>query len=278
MFQRMFSVLIVALLATTVACNKPQPTPEQQGSSEQTAPATEEQAGEEQAAEEKADAEQAAEEATGAQADVEQTGGEQADAEQAADGEPNPALFDPSLATETAPAQYRLTFETTKGDFVVEVTRDWAPNGADRLYNLAKIGYYEDVAFFRVIDGFMMQFGIHGDPDVNAAWREARIPDDPVKQSNEAGYLTFATAGPNTRTTQLFINFGNNAMLDGQGFAPLGRVVEGMDVVNSIYSGYGEGAPRGRGPHQGRMQTEGNAYLKANFPELDYIKSVRVSP
>ncbi|MBA2661301.1 MAG: peptidylprolyl isomerase [Bradymonadaceae bacterium] len=185
-------------------------------------------------------------------------------------------MTDPSLAAETAPASYKLNFETTKGTIVIEVTRDWAPNGADRLYNLAKIGYFNDVAFFRVIQGFMVQFGIHGQADVNAAWREARIPDDAVKESNKPGYVTFATAGPNTRTSQLFINFGQNAGLDPQGFAPLGKVVEGMDVVNSLYAGYGEGAPQGRGPSQGRMQAEGNTYLKSSFPELDYIKSVTI--
>lgn len=198
-----------------------------------------------------------------------------ADSEKPA-GERNPALTNPALANETAPATYKLKFETTKGDFIVDVTRDWAPNGADRLYNLAKIGYFDNVAFFRVIKGFMVQFGIHGDSDVNKAWREARITDDEVKQSNGPGYVTFATAGPNTRTSQLFINFGNNQNLDSQGFAPLGKVSEGMDVVNSIYGGYGEGAPNGRGPSQARMQEQGNEYLKANFPELDYIKHVTI--
>lgn len=185
-------------------------------------------------------------------------------------GDRHPALMDPSLATATAPDQYRLKFETTKGDFTVEVTRAWAPNGADRLFNLAQIGYYDDVAFFRLIGGFMAQFGIHGDGEVNKVWREARIPDDPVTQSNLPGYLTFATAGPNTRTTQLFINYGNNAGLDRQGFAPLGKVVEGMEVVNNLHMGYGER------PNQGLIQSQGNEYLRKNFPELDYIKTLTI--
>ncbi len=155
------------------------------------------------------------------------------------------ALLDPSRATERAPDRFRVRFETTKGPFVIEVKREWAPRGADRFYNLVRAGYYDDVAFFRVIDGFMVQFGINGDPRVNAAWQGARIPDDPVTQSNRRGMVTYAMAGPDTRTTQLFINFGDNKGLDGQGFAPFGAVVEGLAVVDSLYSGYGEGAPRG---------------------------------
>lgn len=187
-------------------------------------------------------------------------------------------LTDPSKLTEKAPESFKVKFETTKGNFTVEVTRSLAPNGADRFYNLVRSGYFKDVAFFRVIAGFMCQFGIHGDPKVSAAWREASIPDDPVKASNTRGAVTFATAGPNTRTTQLFINFGNNSRLDGMGFAPFGKVVEGMDVVDKINNEYGEGAPRGRGPDQGRVQKEGNAYLKKDFPNLDYIKSATIVP
>jgi peptidyl-prolyl cis-trans isomerase A (cyclophilin A) len=186
------------------------------------------------------------------------------------------ALLDPSRATERAPARFRVRFQTTKGPFVVEVTREWAPRGADRFYNLVRAGYYDEVAFFRVIEGFMVQFGIHGDPGVNAAWREARIPDDPVTQSNRRGMVTYAMAGPDTRTTQLFINFGDNKGLDSQGFAPFGAVVEGLAVVDSLYAGYGEGAPRGLGPDQGRTQAEGNAYLRSSFPKLDFVKSARV--
>jgi len=189
---------------------------------------------------------------------------------------PGAALHDPSRATEQAPDRFRVRFETTKGPFVVEVTRAWAPRGADRFYNLVRAGYYDDVAFFRVIEGFMVQFGIHGDPRVNAAWRVARIPDDPGTQSNRRGTVTYAMAGPDTRTTQLFINFKDNASLDSQGFAPFGRVIEGMAVVDSLYSGYGEGAPRGMGPDQGRAQAEGNAYLRGSFPRLDLVKTARV--
>jgi peptidyl-prolyl cis-trans isomerase A (cyclophilin A) len=191
---------------------------------------------------------------------------------------PSPALTDPSQAKETAPAVFKAKFNTTKGDFVVEVHRDWAPQGADRFYNLVKAGYFTDVSFFRVVKGFMVQFGIHGDPAVNRAWRVARIPDDPTgKQSNTKGMLTFAMAGPNTRTTQLFINYGDNANLDSMGFAPIGKVVgDGMKVVDAIEGMYGEGAPAGRGPSQGRFQMEGNAYLKSDFPKLDYIKSASI--
>lgn len=194
----------------------------------------------------------------------------------AAAGLRSPVLTDPSQATEQAPATYRVRFETTKGPFVLEVHRDWAPLGADRFYNLVKAGYYDDTAFFRAIDGFMVQFGIHGDPDVNAKWRGARIQDDPVKQSNTPGKISFATSGPNSRTTQVFINYANNANLDRMGFAPFGEVVEGMDVVNSLYKGYGEGAPRGRGPDQSRIQFEGNTYLRQNFPQLDWTKTARI--
>lgn len=185
---------------------------------------------------------------------------------------------DPAKLTAKAPETFRVKFETTKGDFTVEVTRALAPNGADRFYNLVRSGYFKDVAFFRVIRGFMCQFGIHGDPKVAGSWRAAQIPDDPVKGSNTRGAITFATAGPNTRTTQLFINFGDNSGLDRQGFSPFGKVVEGMEVVDKINSEYGEGAPRGRGPDQGRIQTEGNEYLKKDFPNLDYIKQASVLP
>jgi peptidyl-prolyl cis-trans isomerase A (cyclophilin A) len=160
---------------------------------------------------------------------------------------------------------------------VVEVTRAWAPNGADRFYNLVKNGFFNDARFFRVISNFMVQFGIHGDPATSAAWRMARIPDDPVKESNKRGYITFATAGPNTRTTQVFINFRDNAGLDGQGFSPFGRVISGMDVVDKLHAGYGEGAPSGRGPNQAQIQAEGNAYLTKSFPQLDYVKTATIA-
>ncbi len=187
--------------------------------------------------------------------------------------EPNPALLQPSLAVEKAPETYKVKLETTKGEVVIEVTRAWAPNGADRFYNLVKIGYYDGVVFFRVIEGFMAQVGLHGEPAVQAAWSKATIPDDTVLQSNTRGMVTFAaTSAANSRTTQFFINFGDNSSLKQHGpFAPFGRVVEGMTVVDSLYSGYGEGAPRGRGPSQGEIARQGNAYLKASFPELDAI-------
>jgi cyclophilin family peptidyl-prolyl cis-trans isomerase len=177
---------------------------------------------------------------------------------------------------DAAPATYRARFETSAGTFVIEVHRDWAPHGADRFYELVKGRYYDGQRFFRVLSGFMAQFGIHGDPKISAAWRERSIPDDPVVQSNTRGMVTFATAGPNTRTTQIFINYANNASLDGQGFAPFGRVVEGMEVVDRLFAGYGEGAPRGQGPDQGRIQAEGNAYLKRAFPKLDYVKQATI--
>lgn len=189
----------------------------------------------------------------------------------------NPALKDPSLAQERAPDTYKVRFETTKGPFVVQVTRDWSPNGADRLYNLAKIGYYDDAAFFRAIDGFMVQFGISGYPEASKAWREATIEDDPVKKSNTRGMVTFAkTNMPNSRSTQLFVNYKDNSQLDRMGFSPLGEVVEGMEVVDSLYKGYGEGAPRGRGPNQGQVQSEGNRYLKKEYPQLDYIERATI--
>ncbi len=186
------------------------------------------------------------------------------------------ALRDPSALTATAPAAYKVRLKTTEGDIVIAVTREWSPNGADRLYNLVQAGYFEDVAFFRNIAGFMVQFGIHGEPAVNEIWREAKIADDEVVKSNTPGMVSFATAGKNTRTTQIFINHGNNESLDGMGFSPVGQVVEGQDVVKKLYDGYGEGAPRGRGPRQDQMQEVGNSYLKEAFPELDYIVSASI--
>jgi len=186
------------------------------------------------------------------------------------------ALKNPAALKETAPATFKANFDTSVGPFVVEVHRDWAPQGADRFYNLVKSGFFDGTRFFRVISGFMVQFGIHGDPGISAAWRSARIPDDPVKQSNKRGYITFAHAGPGTRTTQVFINFADNGSLDNQGFPPFGQVTTGMNIVDKINSEYGEGAPRGRGPDQGRLQNEGNAYLMKDFPKLDYIKKATI--
>jgi peptidyl-prolyl cis-trans isomerase A (cyclophilin A) len=189
-----------------------------------------------------------------------------------------PPLMDPSspAMTAAAPAAFTVRFETTQGDVVVAVERELAPRGADRFYNLVRHGYYDGVRFFRVLPGFVTQFGIHGDPRVAAVWRGARIPDDPVRASNVRGTLTYATAGPGTRTVQLFINLADNPRLDGQGFAPIGRVVEGMDVVDRLHAGYGEGAPMGRGPDQERIQAEGEAYLAREFPLLDRVLRARI--
>jgi len=197
-------------------------------------------------------------------------------AEEPTPTKPNPALLDPSLATEKAPDVYRVKMETTAGDLIIEVHREWAPLGADRFYNLVKIGYFSDVAFFRVLAGFMAQAGFHGNPAVSQVWLNARIKDDPVKQKNYPGTVTFATGGPNTRTAQFFINYGDNSYLDDSGFAPFGKVVEGFESVESLYSDYGEGAPNGKGPAQGKVYRLGNDYLKAEFPELDYITKASI--
>jgi peptidyl-prolyl cis-trans isomerase A (cyclophilin A) len=186
-------------------------------------------------------------------------------------------LRTPAQLTEKAPDTYKANFDTSKGAFVVEVHREWAPNGADRFYNLVKNGFFDDIRFFRVLDNFMAQFGINGDPAIQSVWRGASLRDDPVKQSNKRGFITFATAGPNTRTTQVFINYKDNSSLDAQGFAPFGQVTSGMDVVDKLYKDYGEGAPRGKGPEQGRIQAEGNAYLTKDFPKLDYVKTATIA-
>jgi peptidyl-prolyl cis-trans isomerase A (cyclophilin A) len=188
-----------------------------------------------------------------------------------------PALKDPKSLTEQAPAAYKVKFDTSAGPFVIEVTRAWAPLGADRFYNLVKNGYYNDCRFFRVIAGFMVQFGINGDPALNRVWSGARIGVDPVKESNKRGYITYAMGGsPDTRTTQVFINFADNTSLDRMGFAPFGKVISGMEIVDKLFAEYGEGAPSGKGPEQGRIQAEGNAYLKASFPKMDYIKTATI--
>lgn len=185
-------------------------------------------------------------------------------------------LGNPSALNEKAPATFKAKLDTSKGPIIIEVRREWAPNGADRFYNLVKSGFYDDARFFRVISGFMVQFGMNGDPKISAAWRNARIKDDPVKQSNKPGYITFATSGPDARTTQVFINFGDNSRLDGMGFSPFGQVTSDMKTVDALYSGYGEAAPEGKGPAQGRIQSEGNAYLTKEFPNLDYVKKATI--
>jgi peptidyl-prolyl cis-trans isomerase A (cyclophilin A) len=184
-------------------------------------------------------------------------------------------LMKPEQLTETAPEKYKVKFDTSKGEFIVDVTRAWTPAGADRFYNLVKNGFYNNVRFFRVIEGFMVQFGINGDPKINNVLRMARIKDDPVKQSNTRGYITFAKTGePNSRTTQVFINFGDNSRLDKDGFAPFGKVSKGMDIVDSLYAGYG-GTPSDSQP---RIQAEGNAFLEKTFPKLDYVKTATIMP
>jgi cyclophilin family peptidyl-prolyl cis-trans isomerase len=187
-----------------------------------------------------------------------------------------PSLNNPASLNAQAPDVYWATFDTTKGSFVIKVTRDWAPIGADRFYNLVKNGFYDNASFFRVIPGFIVQFGISADPRVSAVWHDADIQDDPVKQSNVAGTVTFATAGPNTRTTQVFINLADNRSLDAKGFSPFGAVTEGMNVAQSFYSAYGEGTPMGSGPDQQLIQSQGETYLAANFPKLDHIKSATI--
>jgi peptidyl-prolyl cis-trans isomerase A (cyclophilin A) len=186
-------------------------------------------------------------------------------------------LRNPAALTEKAPDTFKANFDTSKGTFTITVNRGWAPLGADRFYNLVKNGFFDDLRFFRVMDGFMAQIGIHGNPVISKAWVNARIQDDPVKQSNRRGFVTFATGGPNTRTTQFFINFRDNTGLDKQGFAPFGEVTSGMNVVDRLYAGYGDGPPGGKGPNQGRLQGEGNAYLNKEFPRLDFIKAATIA-
>jgi peptidyl-prolyl cis-trans isomerase A (cyclophilin A) len=181
------------------------------------------------------------------------------------------SLKTPASLNEKAPDTYKANFDTSAGVFVVEVHRAWAPLGADRFYNLVKNGFFDNTRFFRVVPNFMVQFGLSGDPTVQSVWRNANLKDDPAKESNKKGYVTFATAGPNTRTTQVFINFKDNGFLDSQGFAPFGQVASGMEVVEKITSQYGES------PNQGRIQAEGNAYLTKEFPKLDYIKKATIA-
>lgn len=180
-------------------------------------------------------------------------------------------------ASHPAPDSFQVRFETSRGPFVVEAYRSWAPRGVDRFYELVQQNFYDGVRFFRVLPGFMAQFGINGDPKVNSRWRDSSIVDDSVTHSNKRGTVTFAKQSiPNSRSTQLFINYADNDQLDGMDFAPIGIVKSGMSVVDSLYSGYGEGAPAGNGPDQTRMTEEGNVYLKNNFPKLDSIVTARV--
>ena len=187
-------------------------------------------------------------------------------------------LLDPAAPAVnlTAPAEFKVKFETSKGDVVLKITRDWAPKGADRVFSLAKNGFFDECRFYRVLPKFVAQFGIHGDPAVSAKWREARLDDDPVKEKNTRGRVTFAKSGPNTRTTNLFISLKDNTSLDSQGFAPIGEIIEGIDVVDQLHSGYGDGAPKGRGPSQKKIYEEGNAWLQKEFKDLDFIKTAKV--
>ncbi len=197
------------------------------------------------------------------------------------DAADDPVLRNPAALVETAPDTFNARFETTQGDIVIEVTRAWAPKGADRFYNLVKNGFFDGNRFFRVLPDFIVQWGMNGDPEISAAWRRAGIEDDPVRQSNVRGTVSFAMRGPNTRTTLLFVKLaGKDASgkfdLDKGGFAPFGRVVEGMDVVGQLYAGYGESAPNGDGPTQQRIGEEGNIYLEELFPELDFIEKASI--
>jgi peptidyl-prolyl cis-trans isomerase A (cyclophilin A) len=176
--------------------------------------------------------------------------------------------------TDTAPDSFRVRFETTQGDIELAVYREWSPAGVDRLYNLVRAGYFEDIAFYRVLPGFVAQFGMHPVPAVNEAWLDSPLPDEPVLQRNERGTLTYAKAGPNTRTTQFFINYRDNSeVLDAQGFTPIGRVVEGMDRLLLIYGDYGDFPPLGNAPDMTCMMRGGNAYLERSYERLDYIRS-----
>ena len=182
-------------------------------------------------------------------------------------------LKDPAALTERAPATYRARFETSQGTFVIEVHREWGPNAADRFYNLVKNGFYDDARFFRVLSGFMVQFGLNGDPEIQRPWSSAGLLDEPAKQSNTRAFVSFAReSSPNSRDTMVFINYKDNSYLDNEGFPPFGQVIVGMEVVDKLYSGYG----RTNVPDQRRILSEGNAYLAAEYPKLDFIKRARV--
>jgi len=181
-------------------------------------------------------------------------------------------LMDPAKLTAKAPETFKARFETSKGTIVVEVHREWSPHGADRFYNLVKNGYFDGVKFFRAVPNFVVQWGIHGDPAIATKWLQAKVPDDPVKQSNKRGFVTYAMGGPNSRSVQLFINLVDNSRLDSMGFAPFGQVTDGMDVVDKLYNGYGEGLTK----LQGRIAEEGNAFLEKNYPQLDAITKATI--
>jgi peptidyl-prolyl cis-trans isomerase A (cyclophilin A) len=181
-----------------------------------------------------------------------------------------------SLAPKQAPEVFRVRLDTSKGEVILQVTRAWAPRGADHFHYLVRSGYYDGARFFRALRNFVVQFGINGDPSVSRLWKDMYLPDDPVTQSNRRGTITYAMRGPNSRSTQVFINLADNRRLDKDGFAPFGEVVAGMDAVDRFYISYGEGPPRGSGPSQDRIYTEGNAYLERYFPRLDYINKAAI--
>jgi peptidyl-prolyl cis-trans isomerase A (cyclophilin A) len=184
----------------------------------------------------------------------------------------DPQLLHPANLKAKAPETFEATFVTTKGDFVVQVTRAWSPLGADRFYNLVKHGFYNGNPFFRIVPGFVVQFGLTGNPAVNKAWQDAGIQDEPVKEHNLPGYVTYAKSSmPNSRTTQLFINLGDNSSLDAQGFAPFGKVISGMDVVQKLYPGYGQD------PDQGAITSQGSGYFSKKYPNLDLIKTATIT-
>jgi peptidyl-prolyl cis-trans isomerase A (cyclophilin A) len=198
------------------------------------------------------------------------------------DEEVDPRLRDPLLRPqrfqETAPDRYRVQLETSAGNVVIDVHRDWAPLGADRFYNLVEGGFYDDTRIYRVLEGFMAQFGLNGNPYVNQVWKSEYLVDDPVLETNARGRVAFAKGGLHTRTTEIFISTKDNAPLDGEGFTPLGEVVEGMEVVDAFYAAYGDGPPRGSGPYQAMAAARGNEYLDAEFPELTRIIRATVLP
>ncbi|HEY2018413.1 MAG TPA: peptidylprolyl isomerase [Bryobacteraceae bacterium] len=177
---------------------------------------------------------------------------------------------------EPTPEVFKVNLDTSKGAIIVEIHRAWAPAGVDHFYTLVKTGFYNGDRFFRVVRNSIVQFGINGDPQLNRLWSTANLSDDPVKEKNVKGTLTYATTGANGRATQLFFNLRDNRPLDKQGFAPIGKVVTGMDVVESIYSSYGDWPPRGQGPDPAKIETQGNEYLQSHFPRLDYIKKATI--
>jgi peptidyl-prolyl cis-trans isomerase A (cyclophilin A) len=190
----------------------------------------------------------------------------------AATDDDRPDFYYPGRLTETAPETFQARFETSAGDFVVEVRREWSPRGADRFYNLVRTGFYDGQRIYRVVPGFMSQWGLHGDPVATYQWRDQFIDDDPVVVSNTRGRVTFATCDVDCRISEIFVNTDDNVELDAQGFSPFGEVVEGMETVDAFYGQYGDGPPRGEGPYQAQVRAEGNAYLDAEFPELTRIE------